>query len=255
MENIVWKDIIIDNIISHYEVNNIGQVRNKTTGNILKPELDRYGYLKLNFNIGNKRFTKTIHRLVALAFIPNPENKPQVNHINGIKTDNRVENLEWVTNKENTIHAYSNGLIHIKYGDERPNTVYSNSQVHSICKLLKNNVNMYLIAKLLNVTNQLIIEIKNGRSWNWISSKYHIDNHKYYKSRKIKYKKLKKLLMGLNIFNKIDLSIILYSWGVKCKRRLLEDMEYRGYEIFIDSQLDKELKRDYRKKNADDDIG
>lgn len=74
----------------------------------LNPYPNTKGYPLVDLS-QNRRSVK-VHRLVAIAFIPNPKNKPQVNHINGIKTDNRVENLEWVTNSENQLHAIKIGL-------------------------------------------------------------------------------------------------------------------------------------------------
>lgn len=77
---------------------------------ILKQYISDDGYKRLGITMNRKTETTNVHRLVALAFIPNPENKPQVNHINGIKTDNRVVNLEWATVAENVKHAYDTGL-------------------------------------------------------------------------------------------------------------------------------------------------
>jgi hypothetical protein len=82
-----------------YEVSNMGNIRRGCK--ILKPGLDTYGYRQINLYNGGKRQTKKIYRLVLEAFVPNKENKPQIDHINRIRTDDKLENLRWVTSSEN----------------------------------------------------------------------------------------------------------------------------------------------------------
>ena len=100
----VWKDI--PEYKGEYAASNLGNIKNLRTGRILKPRRDRYGYL--NVDIKGK-FCRN-HRLVAKAFLDNPNNYNVVNHINGDKTDNRVENLEWTTVKANNQHARRSGI-------------------------------------------------------------------------------------------------------------------------------------------------
>lgn len=94
-----------------YEVSSAGRVRSikrrTTIGKLLKPALFGGGYCRVAFNNGEVKETLSVHRLVAEAFLPNPNNLPQVNHKNGIKADNTVNNLEWCTASENRRHAYS----------------------------------------------------------------------------------------------------------------------------------------------------
>lgn len=99
--------------ISGYEVSNLGNVRSTKRKQpiILKPKVNKYGYHEVCLRKDNKNVHRTVHRLVAMAFIDNPEDKPTVNHKDGNKLNNEVANLEWNTISENTKHAYNNGLF------------------------------------------------------------------------------------------------------------------------------------------------
>lgn len=105
----IWKDI--KGYEGFYQVSNFGSVKRVATGKILKCGKDGGGYLKVDLCKNKVRSTKRIHRLVAHAFIPNPENKSQVNHIDENKTNNSVNNLEWMTAKENNNHGKHNERV------------------------------------------------------------------------------------------------------------------------------------------------
>lgn len=102
-----------------YSVSSIGRVRRDKRGRgpsgdnkIIAPCLDRYGYLYVGlYNNGSHQKAQKVHRLVAEAFLHNPMALPQVNHLSGCKTDNRMGNLEWTDNKSNILHAKENGLL------------------------------------------------------------------------------------------------------------------------------------------------
>jgi len=100
---------------NRYDINKFGNIHSNIKNSFLKKiitqRLDRAGYSTVRLNKNGQYSTQFVHRLLAATFIPNPNNKPFINHINGIKTDNRLENLEWVTHSENIRHAYKTGLI------------------------------------------------------------------------------------------------------------------------------------------------
>jgi hypothetical protein len=124
MEQEVWKDVAIEPWGEHYEVSNLGNVRSKDRcyignvgqmvrrkGRMLSNTLQNNGYYSNALTFGNKCVLIANHKLVAKTFIPNDDpSKTMVNHKNGIKTDNNVNNLEWCTPSENSIHSYQNGL-------------------------------------------------------------------------------------------------------------------------------------------------
>ena len=106
LNNPIWKPVIINGKDSGYKISNTGILLNKKSHQVC-PTTNHKGYCQISIVYDkNKRITTSIHRLVAQAFIPNPENKPQVNHKDGNKLNNKLSNLEWVTNKENYNHWY-----------------------------------------------------------------------------------------------------------------------------------------------------
>lgn len=115
LNNEVWKDV--PDFEGHYQISNFGRVRSILTSQgtyrerLRKTYLDRNGYENVDLWKLNKQYKQLVHRLVAKAFIPNPENKPTINHIDGIKHNNDLRNLEWVTQSENLVHASETGLI------------------------------------------------------------------------------------------------------------------------------------------------
>lgn len=158
----IFKDIV--KFENKYQISNTGKVRNKKTGLLLKPKYNRKGYQYVNLSISKTKSTKWyIHRLVGFHFIPNLEHKPQINHIDGNKQNNVVENLEWVTNAENQRHAVLNNL-HFQ-GETHKDSKFTNESIRLIPELVKIGFSVKDLNKLTGVAVQNIIKILNGKTW------------------------------------------------------------------------------------------
>ena len=154
----------------NYEVSDLGNIRNKKTNRILKTKFNNCGYkqLKLSKNGINKMYS--VHRIVAEAFIINIESKPFVNHKNGNKSDNRVENLEWVTRSENDLHAYKLGLRKViknpNYGSKNGNSKLNEIKVKEIReKYLSGRYTQQKLAEEYNVSQHTINGIVLNKIW------------------------------------------------------------------------------------------
>lgn len=181
----IWKDI--PGYEGLYKVSNLGKIKSLSRfrkGNngarvpvkeiILKQAVNKLGYAVVSLSKNGKRPQFRVHRLVAFAFLDNPRELPQINHIDGDKLNNKLSNLEWVTPKENTKHAKSIGARDYAFGENSHYAKLTEKDVERILRLVADGLSIAEVAFEYNVHNSSIERIKNNRTWQHIDrSEYH----------------------------------------------------------------------------------
>lgn len=157
----IWKDI--EGYEGLYQVSNMGRVKSflqRSSGKIRLLKLHNRGYNSVSLKKAGKPKWFFVHRLVATAFIPNPEHKREVNHINGNKTDNRVCNLEWVSSSENKRKGFDTGLL-----SNRNRRKLTYEQAEEIRKKYARGVTKYMLTKEYGLCNRSITDIINHKTY------------------------------------------------------------------------------------------
>ena len=166
IEGEIWRDI--EGFEGHYQISNYGRVKSFKNGEVIirKPHVDKDGYLQICFcDKSNHKWFK-VHRLVAIAFIPNPENKETINHIDGCKMNNFVENLEWATRTENNQHAVRIGLM--KSGVDNYRAKLTREQVIWCRKMYiprDKEFGSSALAKIFSIARRSMHDIVTGKTY------------------------------------------------------------------------------------------
>jgi len=162
----IWKDI--QDYEGRYQVSSFGRVKNIKTNTIITGSSD-HGYYSIHVRPSKKSKQRRlrVNRLVAVAFVPNPENKPEVNHIDGNTKNNNINNLEWVTHSENMKHALKIGLVN-NSGERNVHCKLKEIDVVNIRNRFKNGEKPHNIAKDYPVSMIQINRIINNKTWKHI---------------------------------------------------------------------------------------
>lgn len=164
MEDEIWEDISV--LKDRYRVSSLGRILNLKSNKIVKGSLCTGGYLQLDVVINGERNLLAIHRLVGIAFIPNPDNLPEVNHKKGIKIDNRASQLEWSTSSDNVKHAYDTGLK-TNRGTNNPSNILTEIQVLEI-RTIGGNLPLRVTGEIYGISKSHVGHILSRKIWKHI---------------------------------------------------------------------------------------
>lgn len=162
LPNEIWK--LIPEFNNRYYISNLGRVWSDSSCRILTIFTTNLGYCRVNFTVNRKCNAHLLHRLVAKAFLPNPYNKPEVNHKDGNKSNNKANNLEWSTSSENKQHAIETGIFSI--GTSRPSAKVNEYIVQNILEdRFVNFLTQEKLSDKYNISRTAIRNIINRKTW------------------------------------------------------------------------------------------
>jgi len=168
----VWK--AIPGYEEEYSASSYGRIRKEKehlgmySGMLMKSSFDGGGYLKVTLRKNGEKRTFTVHKLISSTFFGVNPDGMCVNHKDGVKINNNILNLEYVTYSENTIHAFANGLMNKAIGERISNSKITESDVHIIDALLDEGKSQTFIAKIYNIDQSAISNIKRRRNWSHV---------------------------------------------------------------------------------------
>ena len=223
----ITRDMVPDIDENRYMISNYGNVLDVKSYREVQQQFVGCGYLSVFLHTSNGYKRNLVHRLVGMAFIPGVTTK-QINHKYGIKIDNYYENLEWNTPRENLLHAIEFGLNY--RGEDKPNAILTNEQVHHICKYLESGFDYNQIVDTMGLgyiknIHDILHDIKCGKSWRFISSQYDIPKHKIVNGRQLSNDQVDIICKALQdnpsvsnreLFEKASIEYLILKCTIKC---------------------------------------
>lgn len=245
-DNVQFKRIYLNNEPTRYLICNKGFVFNEDINGIQAPFISNKGYLRATMCHKGIRYKDLIHRLVAKYFIDNPNNLPQVNHKNGNKHDNDVDNLEWVTPQQNVIHSYDTHLNHS--GEKCSLAKTTDEQIHHVCRLLvENELTIKEISKITNTTKRIVKHVLYRDTWIRISKDYDFSHYNKYNKGKVNNVMIqyigaklthKQVELICTLIEKNELTLNQISDATNISYRLIRNIYFKKTWTFVSDNYD-----------------